>query len=132
MNDVVEIFAPIMTKTSRGTVVKLWGNADGEVGALSFPEGIPEGGLVFSTTTLVETIYADVQPRSLSEYELAAWGVNDIPTDSRLLYYRGDSSNLVIGNRTRVNGVKVFEIRGVQTWTMHQEALLVPVQGINA
>ena len=130
MNDVVEIFAPIMTKTSRGTVVKVWGNADGKVGALSFPEGIPEGGLVFSTTTLAETIYADVQPRSLNEYELAAWGVNDIPTDSRILYYSGISSSLVIGNRARVNGAKVFEIRSVQTWTMHMEALLVPVQGI--
>jgi hypothetical protein len=91
---------------------------------------LPEGEEL-SNATAIETIVADVQPRSLNAYELAAYGVNDIPTDSRVMYYKGASDNLVIGNRVRVNGAKWFEIRGVQNWPRHCECLLAPVVGVS-
>ena len=107
MHNMVELFVPTNITTSRGTVVK-------------------------GFTTSSETIIADVQPKGLSEYVLAEWGINNIPTDSRVVYYMGFSDTLKIGNRARVDGVMVFEIRGVQVWSSHTEALLVPVQGLSA
>lgn len=129
MNDVVEVFSPIVSTTSRGVVRKIWGDVNGEVGDISLPGGIPEGGSTLSTSTLVETITADVQPKSLSEYELRVYGISNIPNDSKVMYYQGFSSNLVAGNRARVNSTEMYEIRGVQSWTMHTECLLVPVVG---
>lgn len=133
MNDSVKLYEPVKVKTIRGAIVNVWGDADGEIGDLDFTEsglGIPVDGMPLSVTTLKETITADVQPKSLSEYELAAWGMNDMPSDAKVLYYHGSSVNLKKGNRAKVNDDIIYEVRAAIVWPRHSEAVLTPVQGI--
>jgi len=133
MNDSVKLYEPVKVKTIRGTIINVWGDDNGEIGGLDFTEsglGIPVEGMPLSVTTLKETITANVQPKSLSEYELAAWGMNDMPSDAKVLYYRGSSVHLKKGNRAKVNDDGIYEIRGQNSWPKHSEAILTPVQGI--
>ena len=133
INDTVELFHPITTKSARGTPIRTWGDENGEVGGISFEvagSGIPVGGFAFSTLTLVETIEADVQPKTLNEFDLKQWGVDTSIQDAKVMFYFGESINLIIGNRARVNSATVYDIKATQLWPMHYEVLLIPVQGL--
>jgi hypothetical protein len=88
-----------------------------------------EGIQNFTYSTL-KTIMADVQPASLSTSELQIYGVNDLTANARRMYYNPDSSidiltRLVIDSHT-------YEVRGVNFWPRHSEALLFPLQGVGA
>ena len=120
-------------KNSRGNVIRSWGDDSGEVGGISFEvagSDILVGGFAFSTLTLVETIEADVQPKTLNEFDLKQWGVDTSMQDAKVMFYFGESANLIIGNRARVNSGTIYDLRGVQLRPMHYEILLIPVQGI--
>ena len=120
-------------KNSRGNVIRSWGDDSGEVGGISLEvagSDIPVGGFAFSTLTLVETIEADVQPKTLNEFDLKQWGVDTSTQDAKVMFYFGESVNLIIGNRARVNAGTIYDLRGVKLWPMHYEILLIPVQGL--
>ena len=127
MNDAIQIFQPLKNKTTRGMVFNDWGT---DTPSLEFPVQFTENGIAFSMSTLVLTIKADVQPKTFTEFELRNFGFNDMPSDAKTVYYRGQSVYFVNGNRALVNATKMYEIRNVQVWPSHVEILLVPVVGV--
>jgi hypothetical protein len=111
MNDSVEVFVPIITKTSDGIIKKSWGYKQTPV--------VPA----------VETIIADVQPATLTQAQLQEWGYSTLTSDPKKLFVMGSDAYLTLGNRVRVNGDKVYDVRGTNIWPVHQENYLLPVQG---
>jgi len=88
-----------------------------------------EGIQNFTYSTL-KTIMADVQPASLNTSELRLYGANDLSSNAKRMYYSPDPSidlltRLVIDSHT-------YEVRGVNFWPRHSEALLFPLQGVGA
>lgn len=76
----------------------------------------------------LKDIVADVQPASLSPNQLAAWGLTDLSANLKTMYYDKDAS-IVMTQRAIVEG-ETYEIRGVNRWPTHDEAILSPVQGV--
>lgn len=86
-----------------------------------------EGGHTYTYSTL-KTIKADVQPISASPEELRAWGIVDIGANARAMYFKKDPSIDTL-QRVVYDG-KAFEIRNINSWSIHDKALLVPVVGV--
>ena len=120
---------------------------DPEINGFSFPASglaFPSQGIAFSEVNpqqegiafselhvaVVETIIADVQPKNLTEYELAAYGMNESVPNTKAMFYFGDNTNLVTGNRVRVNYGSFYEIKARNDWPSHTHILLVPIVGI--
>ena len=111
MNDTVEVYVPVITKTSDGIIKKTWGYKQ-------IPEIAP-----------VETITIDVQPTSLTAAQLQEWGYSTLPSDPKKVFLYGSDPYLTLGNRARVNGSQIYDIRGTNVWPIHQENYFIPVQG---
>lgn len=86
-----------------------------------------EGERTFTFATF-KTIRADTQPISSSPEELRAWGLVDLAANSRAMFFPHDTTILSL-MRAVVDG-ETFEIRNINRWTLHDKALIVPVQGI--
>lgn len=85
-----------------------------------------EGERTYTYATL-KTIMADVQPASLSPTQLAAFGLTDLQANLKTMYYNRDTT-ILLQMRAVVDG-ETYEIRGVNRWPTHDEAILTPVQG---
>jgi head-tail adaptor len=85
-------------------------------------------GIVVKTFAALKTIWADVQPKALSEVQAQAWGVNAQAMNTKWLGFDSDASIQEL-YRAIVDGV-TYEIRGLNVWPMHSEALLIPVSGV--
>lgn len=81
-----------------------------------------------ATWTTLKTIFADVQPNSLNPVEAKAWGITDLTANSQKMFYKHDDTIQVL-MRVIYEG-KTYEIRNVNSWRIHNEAILIPVQGI--
>ena len=108
VDSVVEIFIPVDTKTSDGIVKK-----------------------TFDYTSPDATIMADVQPKNLSPVEMASWGIKNLQSDAKAVYSFGDDTYLVFGNRARVDGKYIYDIRARNEWNVHREIILLPIQGVS-
>jgi hypothetical protein len=86
-----------------------------------------EGEHTYTFATL-KTIMADVQPAQLTEAQAAIWGITDLASDAKKMYYEKDAS--IIRLMRAVVGGETYEIRGINIWPVHSEAIMVPVQGI--
>lgn len=86
-----------------------------------------EGEQTFTFATL-KTIAADVQPAQLTKTESERWGITDLAANSKKMFYESDSTILLL-MRALVDG-ETYEIRGINVWPRHSEAILVPVQGL--
>lgn len=123
----VEIYVPIMGKTSDGIPKKIWGYT-------GFNKGYWDDTLTWNDSALWldgpnETITADVQPAQLNQAQLASYGFNTLPSDTKKIYWLDFSNNLAIGNRVRVDFDKVFDIKGTNVWDTHTEVIASPVIG---
>jgi SPP1 family predicted phage head-tail adaptor len=85
-------------------------------------------GLRLETWTNSGTIKAGVQPANMSQVQLAEWGLSDLQADARTMYFE-KSATVWNGQRAIVEGV-TFEVRALNTWPKHKEAVIVPVQGV--
>lgn len=86
-----------------------------------------EGERTYTYATL-KSITADVQPASLSSNQLAAWGLTDMASNLKTMYYDKDAA-ILMSMRAVVEG-ETYEIRGINRWPTHDEAILSPVQGV--
>ena len=85
-------------------------------------------GIVVKTFSTFKTISAAVQPTHLNEVQAQAWGVNAQSANARLMLFDPDYSihelfRVIIGGMT-------YEIRAINPWGHHHEALLIPVSGV--
>lgn len=123
----IELFEPILTKTSDGIVKKLWGYKN-------FSLGYWDDTLTWNDSQLwvdgpQSVIVADSQPKTLTEAELKQWGFSTLNANARLIYYLDFDTYFAIGNRARIDAVEICDIKGVNTWPGHTEVIAIPVQG---
>jgi hypothetical protein len=115
-NATASIYVPIISYNSEGDPIKTWGYQASPVVAPS------------------ETLRLDVQPKKLSETELLAWGISDRNANAKLVFF-SRSVYIAINNRMNVvsdfpgEATAYYEIKGVNRWANHGEAVIVPVQG---
>lgn len=104
------ILAPTVTKNSEGTVVKTY------------------------TDPAVEEKRVDVQPYTLSQAEMLEYGISNRTADTKKMFFDA-SANIAYERRVWVvsdfdTEVSLYEVRGVNHWPSHGEAILVPIQGM--
>ena len=80
------------------------------------------------TFAALKAITADVQPAQLTPVQLEAWGLTDLAANAKKMFYSSDSA-ILLSMRAVVDG-ETYEIRAINRWPNHDEAILVPVQGI--
>lgn len=91
----------------------------------------PNGeGMNVSTWSTLKTISADVQPKTLTEALVQAFGLTNLQSDAKKMFYPFDTAIKV--NMRVVWNSKTFEIRGINEWVEHCEAILIPIQGVGA
>lgn len=123
----VELFVPIKSKNSQGQVISAWGYK-------YFGGGYWDDTLTWTDSLYwydgpIETISADVQPKSLTEAQLKQWGYSILNADAQNMYYMGSSDYIEIGNRARVDSDIIYDIKAKNIWPSHVEAILVTVIG---
>lgn len=101
--------------------------AQTQVEIYSFSAAKNSQGIPIKTYSLLKTIWADVQPKALTEVQATAWGVDVKGPDSKLVFYDTDPAIHEL-YRAIVNGM-TYDIRGINVWPRHSEMILVPVPG---
>jgi len=86
-----------------------------------------QGGSV-KTFYALKTIWANVQPKSLTPVQAEEWGINAQNANTKWMGFDIDATIHEL-YRAIVKGV-TYEIRGINTWPIHSEALLIPISGI--
>jgi len=127
LESIVELYEPITTKTSDGTLKKVYGY-QGSCG------GIWDDTQVWTDTQLWldgsdSVIVTDVQPKSLTEAQLKQWGLSTLSQDAKVIYDFNNNSYFKLGNRARVDYGTVYDIRAINNWESHGEYILLPIQG---
>lgn len=130
-NATVLTYAPIKARNSEGTIVNTWGYIK-----TLLLLGLWDDGQAWDDTLpwgeAAAMIRADVQPASLTEAQLQMWGLSNVKSDVKKMFFDGEPS-VVLPNRVGVHydasGVEYYDVRGTNRWSWHTEAYLVPVQG---
>jgi hypothetical protein len=94
---------------------------------------IDDSGDYIAEWTQVETLEGDVQPHSLTEDEMKAYGISQSRGSVKLFLYNGYHENIKVGNRASVlsaftGKTEVYNIMPINAWSKHGECLLLPVE----
>lgn len=94
---------------------------------------IDDSGDCISEWSAVEVIKGDVQPHSMTEDEVKAYGISTSRGNVRLFLYNGYHPNVKVGNRASVQSdftgtTEIFNIMPINAWSRHGECLLIPVE----
>ena len=94
---------------------------------------VDDEGDVIAEWSKVEEIKGDVQPHTLTEDEIKAFGLSTSKGNVRLFLYNGYHENIKSGNRASVlssftGKTELFNIMPINAWSKHGECLLVPVE----
>jgi hypothetical protein len=82
----------------------------------------------------IETLSGDVQPHSLTEDEIKAFGIDYKKGGTKLFLYNGFHPNIKAGNRASVLSqftgglTEIYSIMPINAWSRHGECLLIPVE----
>lgn len=92
-----------------------------------------DAGDVITEFSKVGEVAGDVQPHTLTEDEIKAFGLSTVKGNVRLFLYNGFFENIKAGNRAKVisdlsHSEEWFNIMPINAWTKHGECLLVPVE----
>jgi hypothetical protein len=83
-------------------------------------------GIPVPTFSTFATLAADVQPASLSPAIQKLFGLSDLVSDSKFVFFRKNTA-ILVGMRVMFES-KPYEIRGLNTWNIHTIALCNPVE----
>lgn len=72
------------------------------------------------------TFMADIQPLSLSQSDIQIYGINTKNANVKKMFFE-NNDEVKIGNRAKA-GSTVYEIKGLNKWRTHYEAILVPIE----
>lgn len=94
---------------------------------------IDEAGDYIAEWNQVEVIKGDVQPHTMTEDEVKAYGISTSRGNVRKFFYNGIHPNVKVGNRATVlseftGTSEVFNIMPINAWSNHGVCLLVPVE----
>lgn len=98
---------------------------------------VDDAGDVIAEWSKVEEIKGDVQPHTLTEDEIKAFGLSTSKGNIRLFLYNGYHENIKSGNRASVlssftGKTELFNIMPINAWSKHGECLLIPVENEEA
>ena len=91
------------------------------------------GYLLDDPTDPAETFRADVQPHKLTTGDITLYGITDKTAGVKLMLYKS-ASYVAVTNRAQVvsdfdGSTTYYDIKPINLWPNHGEALLVPVVG---
>ena len=92
-----------------------------------------DSGDYISSWSQVEVIEGDVQPHSMTEDEIKAYGISTTRGNVRIFFYNGYHPNVKVGNRASVlssfsGTTELFSIMPINAWSRHGVCLLIPVE----
>ena len=98
---------------------------------------IDDAGDYIAEWTQAEVIEGDVQPHTLTEDEVKAFGISTLKGNTRLFLYNGFHESVKAGNRASVlssftGKTELFNIMPINAWSKHGECLLIPVENEEA
>ena len=107
------------------------------VSILSESNTIDDSGDYIAEWTQIETLEGDVQPHTLTEDEIKAYGISLSRGSVKLFLYNGFHENIKVGNRASVlssftGKTEVYNIMPINAWSKHGECLLLPVENESA
>lgn len=107
------------------------------VSILAEQNTIDDSGDYIAEWTQAEVIEGDVQPHTMTEDEIKAFGLSTIKGNVRLFLYNGYHENVKSGNRASVlssftGKSELFNIMPINAWSKHGECLLIPVENEEA
>ena len=107
------------------------------VSILNESNTIDDSGDYIAEWTQIETLEGDVQPHSLTEDEMKAYGISQNKGSVKLFLYNGYHENIKVGNRSSVlssftGKTEVYNIMPINAWSKHGECLLLPVENESA
>lgn len=81
----------------------------------------------------IETLRADVQPHKLTTGDIELYGISDKTAGVKIIFYKS-ATNMQVANRAKVvsdfdGSTAYYDIKPINLWPQHGEALLVPVVG---
>lgn len=89
---------------------------------------LANGQVVNAFPVVTSRFDADVQSANLTKEEAYRWGQTDLAANSKIMFFNiNDAVRMLDRIVDSHNGY--FEVRGVNIWPIHYEALLVPVAG---
>ena len=85
-------------------------------------------GIPVPSYAALKSIRCNVQPYKLNETEMKTYGIDARGSNTKLMFMDPDTSVVVL-QRAVVDGF-TYEIRAINNWPHHWEAILVPVVGL--
>ncbi len=98
------------------------------IGIYSRVEGKNSQGIVTVSYVLLKTITGNFQPKSLSQVDATNYGVSEQGANAKWFGFDTDTAIHEL-MRALVDSVW-YEVRGINAWPTHMEAILIPVVGI--
>lgn len=79
----------------------------------------------------LESFRADIQPNTLSQYQIELYGINSKTANTKKCFYE-NANYMKSGNVAKVvmdsGESKLYTIQPVNEWPQHFEALLIPME----
>ena len=79
----------------------------------------------------VATIYVGIQPKSLTPDQIKLYGVSTLSANIKMMFFDKSLSISELQGIYRASG-ELYEVRGVNRWPNHGEALLFPLLSSDA
>lgn len=115
----LDLYEPFLAYDAEQNPTATWG---------AYELALYEGGLVTYEGAPVSsdpiTIMGNLQPKALTEAEIAAYGVK-ARDKVKVLFF--DCNDEVVVGRRLYDGATGYDIRAVNVWPKHSEAILEPI-----
>lgn len=116
----LDLYEAVITLDAENNPVKTWArvHAVTDEGILLMDDGDP-------VSDMVGGIVGNLMPKSLTPAEITQYGISTKAANVKVFYF--DNDPLVIIGTRLYNGATGYDVRGVNVWPKHSEAILEPV-----
>jgi len=116
----LDLYEAVITYDTENNPVKTWArvHAVTDAGILVTDEGDP-------VSDMVGGIVGNLMPKSLTTAQIEQYGINTKAANVKVFYF--DNDPLVIIGTRLYNGTTGYDVRAVNVWPKHSEAILEPV-----
>lgn len=116
----LDLYEAVITYDSENNPVKTWAL----VHVVTYSgELVTDGGLAVSES--VGPIYGNLMPKSLTAAQIEQYGISTKAANVKVFYF--DNDPLVAVGTRLYDGATGYDVRAVNVWPKHSEAILEPV-----
>lgn len=87
----------------------------------------------FDFSEPIASFRADVQPNTLTEYQIELYGINTKNANTKKMFFDESHESVTVGTRAKVTEddgtIGIYRVQPLNKWRGHCEALLIPVEG---